>query len=138
VSAFCSVRTDLFEGETLYQLTLDSIDLHHSGTIYVHSVETAVFMAPLSMAPVFLLSGFFAKISKLPWFLKPIAMVSYVRYAFEAFLVAMYGLNRCEDVPLFFDVSGSNASLLAGEDGEIDPQAAAIIASQTPPPFRSR
>lgn len=52
------------------------------GTIYVHSVASATFMAPLSMSPVFLLSGFFARISSLPLFLKPIAYVSYVRYCF--------------------------------------------------------
>lgn len=63
-------------------------------------------MAPLSMAPVFLISGFFAKINKLPVFLKPIAIVSYVRYAFESFLVSLYGFNRCEDVPLFLDSNG--------------------------------
>lgn len=76
------------------------------GTIYVTSVETAVFMAPLSMAPVFLISGFFARISKLPLFLKPIAIISYVRYAFEAFLISMYGFNRCEDVPLIIGDEG--------------------------------
>ncbi|XP_074597200.1 ATP-binding cassette sub-family G member 1-like [Brevipalpus obovatus] len=65
------------------------------GTIYVHSVQNAVFMAPLSMAPVFLLSGFFGKISKVPVFLKPIATISYVRYAFEAFLIVLYGFDRC-------------------------------------------
>lgn len=63
------------------------------------------------MAPVFLISGFFAKISKLPLFLKPIAIVSYVRYAFEAFLITMYGFNRCEDVPLILDNSGISENL---------------------------
>lgn len=52
------------------------------GTIYVHSVASATFMAPLSMSPVFLFSGFFAKISSLPMFLKPVAHMSYVRYCF--------------------------------------------------------
>ena len=33
-------------------------------------------------------------------------MISYVRYAFEAFLISMYGFNRCEDVPLILDNSG--------------------------------
>ena len=90
-----------------------------AGTIYVRSVETAVFIVPLSMAPVFLLSGFFAKVSKLPWFLKPIAFVSYVRYAFESFLVTIYGLGRCEDVPLFFDASGNGVGSLS-DDGDLD------------------
>jgi len=66
------------------------------GTIYVRSVQTAIFMAPLSMAPVFLLSGFFGKIAKVPIFLKPIAIISYVRYAFEGYLVIIYGLGRCD------------------------------------------
>lgn len=52
------------------------------GTIYVHSVASATFMAPLSMSPVFLFSGFFARISSLPMFLKPVAYMSYVRYCF--------------------------------------------------------
>ena len=85
----------------------------------MRSVETAVFMAPLSMAPVFLISGFFARISKLPLFLKPIAIISYVRYAFEAFLISLYGFSRCEDVPLILDNSGISENLafnpLAGD-----------------------
>ena len=68
-------------------------------------------MAPLSMAPVFLISGFFARISKLPLFLKPIAIISYVRYAFEAFLITMYGFSRCEDVPLILDNTGISENL---------------------------
>lgn len=55
------------------------------GTIYVHSVTSATFMAPLSMSPVFLFSGFFGKISTLPMFLKPVAYMSYVRYCFGKF-----------------------------------------------------
>ncbi|RWS21196.1 ABC transporter-like protein 12, partial [Leptotrombidium deliense] len=65
------------------------------GTLYVHSVENAVFMAPLSMAPMFLLSGFFGKLSAIPIVMKPIAYISYVKYAFEAILVVLYGMNRC-------------------------------------------
>ena len=67
------------------------------GTYYVRSVENAVFLAPLSMAPVFLLSGFFGKLSTIPMVLKPFAYVSYVRYAFEALLVILYGFDRCSD-----------------------------------------
>ena len=66
------------------------------GTIYVHSVTSATFMAPLSMSPVFLFSGFFSKISTLPLFLKPIAILSYVRYCFENFLISLYGFDRCK------------------------------------------
>ena len=65
------------------------------GTYYVKNVENAVFLAPLSMAPVFLLSGFFGKISSIPTLLKPVAYVSYVRYAFEALLLILYGFDRC-------------------------------------------
>lgn len=65
------------------------------GTYYVKSVENAVFLAPLSMAPVFLLSGFFGKLSAIPLVLKPLAYVSYVRYAFEALLITLYGMGRC-------------------------------------------
>lgn len=65
------------------------------GTYYVRSVENAVFLAPLSMAPVFLLSGFFGKLSSIPMVLKPFAYISYVRYAFEALLIVLYGFDRC-------------------------------------------
>ena len=65
------------------------------GTYYVKNVENAVFLAPLSMAPVFLMSGFFGKISTIPLLLKPLAYASYVRYAFESFLIILYGFNRC-------------------------------------------
>lgn len=65
------------------------------GTYYVKSVENAVFLAPLSMAPAFLFSGFFGKLSALPLLLKPLAYTSYVRYSFEALLIVLYGMNRC-------------------------------------------
>jgi ABC-type multidrug transport system ATPase subunit/ABC-type multidrug transport system permease subunit len=80
------------------------------GTYYVKSVENAVFLAPLSMAPVFLLSGFFGKLSAIPLVLKPIAYVSYVRYAFEGLLITLYGMNRCHS-----DSSSgtSNSSVIA-------------------------
>ncbi|XP_015787125.1 ATP-binding cassette sub-family G member 1-like [Tetranychus urticae] len=80
------------------------------GTIYVRSVQNAVFMAPLSMAPVFLLSGFFGKIAKVPLALKPIATISYVRYAFEAFLIVLYGYDRCPPLNVTLASLASNPS----------------------------
>ncbi|RWS10609.1 ABC transporter-like protein 12 [Dinothrombium tinctorium] len=85
------------------------------GTLYVKSVQNAVFMAPLSMAPMFLLSGFFGKISKIPIVMKPIAYSSYVKYAFEALIVTFYGYDRCPQIGDLQTVITSEISLEPSE-----------------------
>ncbi|XP_053201356.1 ATP-binding cassette sub-family G member 1-like [Panonychus citri] len=98
------------------------------GTIYVRSVQNAVFMAPLSMAPVFLLSGFFGKISKVPLALKPIATISYVRYAFEAFLIVLYGYDRCP--PLNLTMANLNSSPSSSSSSSASPSYSLSYAAQ--------
>ena len=77
-------------------------------TYHEKSVENAIFLA-LSMAPVFLFSGFLGKLSAIPSITKPMAATSYVRYPFEALLIILYGMNRCE--PPSSTVSSSSSSL---------------------------
>jgi hypothetical protein len=66
------------------------------GIIFLNNLSAAVFMAPLSLTPFFLLGGFFVTYSGVSTILKPITLLSYIRYAFESFLVIIYGFNRCE------------------------------------------
>lgn len=41
-----------------------------------------------------LFSGFFSKLSDIPWYLSWLTYVSYVRYSFEGTMIAIFGLNR--------------------------------------------
>lgn len=43
-----------------------------------------------------LFSGFFSKLSDIPWYLSWLTYVSYVRYSFEGTMVAIFGLNRAK------------------------------------------
>lgn len=67
-----------------------------------------MFMAPASMIPMFLLSGFFVKIETMPSYLKPVTYLTYWRYAFEAIIVAIYGQNRCSAEGLLSDIEDTN------------------------------
>ena len=65
------------------------------GAIFMRSVVTAVFVAPMTVVPLMLFSGFFLKIQNIPNYLHPITLISYLRYVFENVLVALYGYDRC-------------------------------------------
>ncbi|RWS02517.1 ABC transporter-like protein 12, partial [Dinothrombium tinctorium] len=68
------------------------------GIIFVDNMSAAVFIGPVLCIPFILLSGFFVKVDKVPFYLKPIAFSSFVRYAFEAAVIGVYGFNRCDEV----------------------------------------
>lgn len=66
------------------------------GAIRVKRPSEAMFIAPTATIPLILLSGFFVKVGNMPAFARPIAMLSYFRWAFKAIVTATYGLNRCQ------------------------------------------
>jgi len=68
------------------------------GALWVRRPDMAVFVAPVSTLPFILLSGFFVKIASMPSYLRPLTLISYWRYAFEAIIITIYGQNRCADV----------------------------------------
>lgn len=66
------------------------------GALWVDAPESAMFVAPTSTIPFFLLSGFFVKIETMPPALRPVTYMSYWRWGFEAIIIAIYGKNRCK------------------------------------------
>ncbi|RWS09723.1 ABC transporter-like protein 12 [Dinothrombium tinctorium] len=67
------------------------------GAILVNNVNAAVFLGPVLCFPSIILCGFFVKIETIPFYLKPIAVTSFVRYALEAIIICVYGFKRCFD-----------------------------------------
>ena len=54
-------------------------------------------MGPISALPLLLFSGFLVRIERMPWIIRPLTYVSYMRFAFEGMIIAIYGFNRCGD-----------------------------------------
>lgn len=62
--------------------------------IYKFLLQVAVFLAPAIAIPFILFSGFFINLSAIPVYMSWMAYSSFMRYAFEGSLVAVYGFNR--------------------------------------------
>ncbi|CAH0560342.1 unnamed protein product [Brassicogethes aeneus] len=58
------------------------------------SIEAGVFFGPISTIPCVLFSGFFANLDDIPYYLSWLPYMSYLRYSFEASMIAIYGLDR--------------------------------------------
>lgn len=70
------------------------------GALFSDDILSAVYVAPSTCVPLMLFTGFFIKIEYLPYYLRPGIYLSYVRYAFEAVIIALYGHDRCGGNPV--------------------------------------
>ncbi|XP_027194177.2 ATP-binding cassette sub-family G member 4-like [Dermatophagoides pteronyssinus] len=65
---------------------------------FVKDVTTSTVVGGTLNIPLFLFTGLLIKISTMPTYFQPFTYLSYFRLGFEAILVTLYGLNRCEPV----------------------------------------
>ncbi|KPJ11217.1 ATP-binding cassette sub-family G member 4 [Papilio machaon] len=57
-------------------------------------VKLGMFVIPATNIPMLMFSGFFIPYHEMPVYLRPFALISYFRYAFDAFLSTVYGFDR--------------------------------------------
>ena len=65
------------------------------GTIFSDDLISACFSSVASGFPPILFGGFVVQFQYIRWYLKPFAYLSYLKYAFESLVIAIYGFNRC-------------------------------------------
>ena len=94
------------------------------GAIFMENASAAVFLGPITNVPLLLFGGFFVRLSTIPVYLRYFSYLSFVRYAFEAIVVTLYGFDRCHvDIN---ELKNSTlkldwvdyANMLLGENGE--------------------
>jgi len=69
------------------------------GAIFMEDASAAVFLGPITCIPLMLFAGFFVRISTIPVYFRPMTYISYLRYAFEAYIAVLYGYDRCQFDP---------------------------------------
>lgn len=107
----------------LVSLVSQSVGLLIS-SVFSQSMKVIVFLAPVSLTPIFLFSGFFVRFSLSPSFLKPLYHSSYIKYSFEAFIHTIYGFAKCKAMdpytfitaPLFSVDDSSNRTVFIGDE----------------------
>ncbi|VVC93868.1 unnamed protein product [Leptidea sinapis] len=57
-------------------------------------VKLGLFVIPAANIPMLMFSEFFIPYHEMPPYLQPFALISYFRYAFDAFMETAYGFNR--------------------------------------------
>ncbi|KAJ8721393.1 hypothetical protein PYW07_002168 [Mythimna separata] len=57
-------------------------------------MKLGLFVIPAANIPMLMFSEFFIPYREMPVYLQPFAMISYFRYAFDAFMETVYGLGR--------------------------------------------
>lgn len=65
------------------------------GAIFMDNLPAAVFTAPLCIFPNLLYSGFFARVSQVPYIYRILSYTSHFRFAFHSLIITLYGFERC-------------------------------------------
>ncbi|RWS14038.1 ABC transporter sub-family G-like protein 1, partial [Dinothrombium tinctorium] len=65
------------------------------GAIAMNFVTAGVYCAPLSVCPMVLFSGFFMKLSQIPYLYVPLIYMFPMNYAYDALIILIFGFNRC-------------------------------------------
>ncbi len=63
--------------------------------IWMDNQNAAVFAGGIIPLPMILFGGFLVKVSKMSVYLQPLSWFSFLRFAFEAMLISIYGFQRC-------------------------------------------
>ena len=61
---------------------------------FFYSLQSGVFIGPVSSVPLVLFSGFFVNFNAMPYYVRIISYISFIRYGFEGAMVAVYGYDR--------------------------------------------
>lgn len=75
------------------------------GTLLSNDVVSAALVTMATTLPQIMFAGFLVRLSGMPWFYQPLSYLSYLRYAFESLVIAVYGFDRCapKTGPSFID-----------------------------------
>lgn len=74
------------------------------GAAFMNDVNSAVFVGLLMFIPLTLFAGFLVTINSMPVYFRAVSWLNYFRFAYEAFVLAIYGFGRCrEEESVFFD-----------------------------------
>ncbi|RWS22194.1 ABC transporter sub-family G-like protein 1 [Leptotrombidium deliense] len=65
------------------------------GALAISNVTAGVYIAPMTVVPMVLFSGFFIKLSSIPVYYAPLIYISYMTFAYDAVLTVVFGYNRC-------------------------------------------
>ncbi|KPM07160.1 ABC transporter-like protein 12 [Sarcoptes scabiei] len=65
---------------------------------FVKDVTSSTVVGGVINIPLLLFTGLLVKISVMPEYFRPVTYLSYFRLAFEALLVSIYGLDRCDSI----------------------------------------
>lgn len=64
--------------------------------IFLENPMSAIYVGPIVMLILMSLCGFFIKIPHMPYYIRPISYLSFLRFGFECIMVAIFGHSLCQ------------------------------------------